>query len=156
MFHVSHFMLEEATHNMTTDLLPSAPMRRLVLVADDDPAIQGLVARIIQRIGLIAVPVGDGVAAVAAVQKQRGNLACAILDVVMPVLNGVDAAHTIQQIAPELAIVLMSGAIPAHYTERIRRLRLAGMLSKPFHGPTLRALICHAIDSDGISRLASA
>jgi CheY-like chemotaxis protein len=127
-------------------------MRRLVLVADDEPAIQGLVGRIIQQIGLVAVPVGDGAAAIAAVEAQRDDLACALLDVVMPIMNGVDAAQAIQQIAPELAIVLMSSAIPDHYGERIRRLRLVGILSKPFSLPSLRAMICHAIDNDGVRK----
>lgn len=134
---------------MTAIPSPSAPTRRLVLVADDEPAIQGLVSRIIHQLGLDVLLVGDGAAAIAAVEAQHNELACAILDVVMPVMNGIDAAHTIQQIAPDLAIVLMSGAIPAHYAERIRRLRLAAMLPKPFPSPTLRAVICQAVDNTG-------
>jgi CheY-like chemotaxis protein len=127
-----------------------------VLVADDEPAIQGLVSRIIHKLGLDVLLVGDGAAAIAAVEAQRDDLACAILDVVMPVMNGIDAAHTIQQIAPGLAIVLMSGMIPDYYAERISRLRLAGMLPKPFPTPALRAIICHAVDNDDAPKPAGA
>lgn len=122
--------------------------RRLVLVADDELVIQELVVRALDQIGLVALPVGDGAAAIAAVKAQRGDLVCVILDVVMPIMNGVDAAHAIQQIAPELAIVLMSGAIPPHYTDRIPLLRLAGMLDKPFRLATLRALVRDVVDYD--------
>lgn len=134
---------------MTEIQSSSALTRRLVLVADDEPAIQGLVSRIIHKLNLDVLLVGDGAAAVAAVEAQRDKLACAILDVMMPVMNGIDAAHTIQQIAPDLAIVLMSGAIPEHYADRISQLRLAGMLPKPLPLPTLRAIICQAVDNTG-------
>jgi hypothetical protein len=61
-------------------------------------------------------------------------------------VNGVDAALAIQVIAPNLAIVLMSGAIPAHCDDGIARLRLAGMLSKPFSLAVLREMIYYAVE----------
>src|SRR6185503_1446487 len=128
-----------------------APMRitprPLVLVADDEAPIQDLIARVITGLGLVALLVGDGAAAVAAVETHRDDFSCAILDIVMPVLNGVDAAHAIQQIAPDLAIVLMSGAVPYHYADRISQLRLAGKLQKPFPLLELRELILHTVEN---------
>jgi CheY-like chemotaxis protein len=121
-----------------------------VLVADDETPIQYLIMRVIGQLGLVALLVADGAAAVEAVQAHGGNLACAILDVQMPIVNGVDAAHAIQQIAPDLAIVLMSGAIPAGYVDRIKQLRLTGVLPKPFPLAALQELIRHAV-GDGIA-----
>jgi CheY-like chemotaxis protein len=126
------------------------PSRRLALVADDETMIRDIVARVMRQLGLVALAVGDGAAAIAAVETHRGDLVCAILDVVMPIVNGVDAAHAIQRIAPDLAIVLMSGAVPAHYAERIERLRLVGMLYKPFPLAALRELIRQAV-GDGVA-----
>jgi CheY-like chemotaxis protein len=120
------------------------PARPLVLVADDETAIQSLVARVITGLGLVALVVGDGAAATA-VETHSDALVCVILDVVMPVVDGADAAQAIQHIAPDLAIVLMSGAIPNHYAERIAHLRLAGMLHKPFSLLDLRELIGHVV-----------
>ncbi len=135
---------------MTVILQPPRPVRRLVLVADDEVMILKLVARVIAKLGLVALPVRDGAAAVQAVMAQRAELACAMLDVRMPIMNGADAAHAIQQIAPDLPIVLMSGAIPAHYTDRINQLQLAGKLEKPFTLAGLRATILHAL-GDGMA-----
>ena len=127
---------------MITAFLP-VRARPLALVADDDPAIQALVARVINGLGLVAVFADNGAAAIAAVEAHRDNLACAILDIVMPIVNGVDAAHAIQATAPGLPIVLMSGAIPEAYMDRISQLRLAGVLAKPFSFATLRDLLRH-------------
>ena len=135
-------MTESTAEPMTT--------RRLALVADDEPSIRELVTRVVRQLDLVALPVGDGAAAIAAVKAHHGDLACAILDIVMPVLNGVDAAHAIQEVAPGLPIVLMSGAIPVRYTDSIERLRLAGMLHKPFPLAALREIIRHTVD-DGIA-----
>ena len=129
----------------------TAPMRitarPLVLVADDEAPIQELIARVVTGLGLVALLVDDGAAAIAAVETHRDDFICAILDIVMPVLNGVDAAHAIQQIAPELAIVLISGAVPNHYTDRILQLRLAGRLQKPFPLRELQELILHVVEN---------
>jgi two-component system response regulator MprA len=127
---------------METAFLPIRA-RPLALVADDDPAIQALVARVINRLGLVAVFADNGAAALTAVEAHRDSLACAILDIVMPIMNGVDAAHAIQAIAPSLPIVLMSGAIPEAYRDNISQLRLAGMLAKPFSFAILRDLLRH-------------
>ena len=72
-----------------TPLPMAAP--RLVLVADDEPAIQLLVTRAIDQLGLVALPVSDGAAAIMAVAARRADLICAVLDITMPLVNGVDA-----------------------------------------------------------------
>lgn len=132
----------------TSPLIPTTERRSLVLVADDEPSIQDLLTRIIQQLGLVALCVDDGAAAITAVQAHRDKLICAIMDVVMPGVNGVDAAHAIQATAPSLPIVLMSGAIPDAYQDRIAQLRLAGMLAKPFVFAPLEDLLRQAAGHD--------
>ena len=58
--------------------------------------------------------------------------------------------RVIQRLAPELAIVLMSGALPADYAVDINQLRLAGLVHKPFPLVALRELIRHAT-GDGVA-----
>jgi two-component system cell cycle sensor histidine kinase/response regulator CckA len=118
--------------------------RRMVLVADDEKAIQSIVTRVITELGFVALPVSDGATAIITAAAHRANLACAILDIMMPIVNGIDAAHAIQQLAPDIGIVLMSGAIPRDCADDIAHLRLVGMLNKPFSLKALQELILHA------------
>src|SRR4051812_45985460 len=94
--------------------ITAAPIatKRLVLVADDEPVMQELLTDVIQQLGLAVLCVGDGAAAVAAVAAQRDRMIVALMDIVMPIMNGIDAARAIQLAAPSLPIVLMSGGIP--------------------------------------------
>lgn len=118
---------------------------RPALVADDDAAIRALIARVLVQLGLVPVLVGDGAAAIDVVEARRSELACALLDIEMPGANGLDAAHAIQRLAPDLPIMLISGSIPNVAAGKLSRLRLAGTLDKPFSLAALRKLIRHAL-----------
>jgi CheY-like chemotaxis protein len=119
--------------------------RRLVLVADDEAGLRQVVARVLAAFGLIPLLADDGAAAIAAVEAHRSELCGVILDIAMPGVDGIDAAHAIQRLAPELAIVLMSGALPADFAARTAGLRLVGVLSKPFPLAALRTLLRRAL-----------
>ena len=116
-----------------------------MLVADDATAIQLLVTRAIDQLGLVVLPVSDGAAAIMAVAARRADLICAVLDITMPLVSGVNAARVIRRLASDLAIVLMSGQILADYAVHINQLRFAGLLDQPFPLAALRELIRHAI-----------
>jgi CheY-like chemotaxis protein len=104
----------------------------LVLVADDDVEIGHLVAEVVEQLGLGTVVASDGAAAVRLAAEHKLRLCCAILDVLMPRLDGIAASQQIQQLVPELPIVLMSAAFPANFAERAAQLRIAYVLPKPF------------------------
>jgi CheY-like chemotaxis protein len=130
-----------------------AAVRRSVLVADDEPTIRLIVARVIVDLGLVPLLVDDGAAAIAAVEAHQSELVCAVLDITMPGGNGVDAAHVIQLMAPKVALILMSGSIPANCAGRITRLRLAGLLQKPFQLAALRELLLHTVAEDNVQHM---
>jgi CheY-like chemotaxis protein len=100
---------------------------------------------VIERLGLVTICVDDGVAAIAAAETHREKLICAIMDIEMPVMNGVDAAHAIQATAPGLPIVLMSGAMLDAYMDEISQLRIVSILAKPFSIVHLQELLRHVI-----------
>ncbi len=125
----------------------SSAERRAVLVADDENTILTLTARVIVSLDLVPIVVNDGAAAIEVARTHQCSLACALLDVQMPLINGVDAALMIQRVVPDLGIVLMSGAIPPLLSERIReqRLRLVAVLEKPFSLEALRGALLSSV-----------
>ena len=129
----------------------SQSVRRLVLVADDEPALHQIVARVLATFDLVALLADDGAMAIAAVKARQSELCGAIMDIAMPGVDGVTAAHVIQQLVPDLAIIFMSGAVPDDFAVRAAGLRLAGTLQKPFPLAALRELIQQTF-VDGIVR----
>jgi CheY-like chemotaxis protein len=113
----------------------------LMLVADDDASIRSLIVRVLRQIGVSALVASDGATAVQLVLEHRATLCCAILDVRMPVLDGIEAAGQIRQIAPDLAIVMMSSHFPSEYLHWMEPLDVARTLEKPFRLSELRAVL---------------
>lgn len=128
--------------------------RRVVLVADDEEAILNLSERVITGLGLVALRVNDGEAAIEFVSRCRRLLLCAILDIQMPILSGADAAHAIQQIAPDLTIVLMGGRIPDSLADRVSQLRPFTQLAKPLSVVALRNTLVQIVEASAPSALA--
>lgn len=118
-----------------------AGQRLLVLVADDDPGCRHLVAAVLEQMGLATRLAPDGAAAIQLAAEHAAELCCVILDVRMPVLDGIAAAEAIRGLAPGLMIIMMSAAFPRHYRERLASLGITQILDKPFPLSQLRALV---------------
>ena len=82
---------------------------RLVLVAEDEAPIRRLVERVLRGAGFQVVLSDNGEEAIEHFTRQPGAFALAILDAVMPVANGRQAAAVIRTLRPEVPILFMSG-----------------------------------------------
>ena len=83
-------------------------MTSAILVADDNPSLAGLIAATLEEAGYEVVTVSTGLAAVSAM--ERHDISLAVLDVLMPGISGDAVAARLQQIAPALPVLLMTGA----------------------------------------------
>lgn len=123
----------------------------LVLVADDDPQIRILLSKLLQKLGCASLVVEDGAAAVLAAAGSP-ELACVLLDVEMPTLDGIGAARALATRTPALPIVLMSGLPSAEVVSRLGVLAVAGVLQKPFGVGQLRDLINRVVRWPSLER----
>ena len=70
------------------------PVKTRIVIADDDTDILDLVVFKLTQAGFDAVPVTDGVAALAAIEANPPRLA--ILDIMMPGLSGLDVLRNLR------------------------------------------------------------
>ena len=84
------------------------PVKTRIVVADDDQDILDLVVFKLTQAGYDAVAVGDGVAALAAIEADLPRLA--ILDVMMPGLSGIDVLRKVRanEATKDLAVILLT------------------------------------------------
>jgi DNA-binding NarL/FixJ family response regulator len=101
-----------------------------VLIADDEVMIRAGVRAILASDGGIEVvaEVGDGHAAVEMVRAHRPDVA--LLDIRMPVLDGLRAAEEIAVVAPATAVVILTTFGEDEYVSRALGVGVAGFLLK--------------------------
>ncbi|HEQ72547.1 MAG TPA: hybrid sensor histidine kinase/response regulator [Spirochaetia bacterium] len=80
-----------------------------ILVTEDDESVLKLVTRILEKAGYRVTPARDGREALTlfAAQGQRFDLA--LLDLIMPDLNGIEVMKEIRKIRPEMCFIFSSG-----------------------------------------------
>src|SRR4051795_4978168 len=110
-----------------------------VLVADDERVIADTLAIILNQHGYDASAVYTGTAAVERARSVRPDLV--ISDVIMPDMNGIDAAIKIRAMLPSCKILLFSGQ--AATADLLETARQQGhefeILAKPVHPQDLLA-----------------
>ncbi len=110
-----------------------------VLVVDDERVIADTLAIILNQNGFDASPVYTGTGAVERARGERPDLV--ISDVIMPDMNGIDAAIHIREFLPHCKILLFSGQ--AATADLLERARAQGhefeILAKPVHPQDLLA-----------------
>ncbi|MEO8140959.1 MAG: response regulator [Gemmatimonadota bacterium] len=84
------------------------PTKTRIVVADDDQDILDLVVFKLNQAGFETVAVGDGVAALAAIEADPPRLA--ILDVMMPGLSGMDVLRKVRakEATKDLDVILLT------------------------------------------------
>src|SRR5579875_814354 len=94
-----------------------------ILVAEDDEAFLDLIALLLERDDRFALAgrARNGHEAVALVAAKRPD--AVVMDIEMPVLDGVEATRMLRQSEPDLPIVAVSGH---DYEERVLAIRPAG------------------------------
>jgi CheY-like chemotaxis protein len=112
-----------------------------VLLAEDERVIRETLVTILRQDGFEVLAVDCGIAAVEAARFWRPDIF--LSDVVMPRMNGVEAAIRISKLYPLCRILLLSGQPSA--TDLLRAAHLQGhhfnLLLKPIHPTELLALL---------------
>src|SRR5207302_7580962 len=127
---------ESTEQDLMTDNNKKKPK---VLVVDDERVIADTLAIILNQNGFDASAVYTGSAAVDQAREARPDLI--ISDVIMPDMNGIEAAIRIRQILPGCKILLFSGQ--AATADLLEKARAQGhefeILAKPVHPQDLLA-----------------
>ena len=118
-----------------------------ILVVDDEPTVLTLCQRVLNLGGYSVLPANGGEAALRVVaQNGETPIDLALLDVMMPVMNGVELAHHIQKLSPATKIVLMSGFGPKEIGAVVGQ-HPYRLIWKPFKTESLLQMIENALAS---------
>lgn len=128
---------------------PQQPPRRVVIVDDTDD-LRELLRVAFERSGYAVVgEAGDGEAAIAVVAEHRPDVV--LLDLAMPVLDGLEALPTIRALVPDGVVLVLSGFGSDLMAERALSLGADGYVEK---GAPLRSVVSTVRDLLAGARLA--
>lgn len=116
-----------------------------VLVADDEPDMQNLCRKILEKMGFTVDVCGDGAQALQAVREKGARYECVLLDLTMPRMDGAECLEAIRQIYPDLPVVLSSGYSVEVLHEKYKALHPSEFLQKPYTSGMLKRVLRYVL-----------
>jgi DNA-binding NarL/FixJ family response regulator len=128
--------------------IPARDPRIRILIADDQPIIRKRVRSILEEHSGFEVcgEVQDGARAIEEAQRLKPDVV--ILNISMPVLNGLEAARQIKANMPELAIVILSSNADKHFVEEAKKVGARCYVAKDKAALSLVSAVEAAVTSD--------
>jgi CheY-like chemotaxis protein len=106
-----------------------------ILVAEDNSLNQKVARRMLERTGARVTLAGHGVEAVALAASQAFDLV--LMDLQMPIMDGLEAARRIRQCRADLPIIALSAAVMEADREKSREVGMNAHLAKPIDSSDL-------------------
>lgn len=119
--------------NMATPVTDSGSVRghgEHILYIDDEALMILMVDRLLQRAGYRVTPVPDPQAALEAIKRDPNQFDLVLTDYNMPDMSGLQIAHSVRFIEPELPVVIISGNITDDLRIEADKLGVAGLIPK--------------------------
>ena len=118
-----------------------------ILIADDEEAMRGLVARALMLDGHETVTAEDGAEALDILARDNGAYDLLLTDIKMPIMDGIALALATARDFPSLTILLMTGF--ADQRERASGLDalIHDVVTKPFGMADIRKAVSEALAS---------
>jgi len=117
-----------------------------ILVVDDEPTVLGLCQKMLRLGGYDVTAAATGEEALRLVQNSSADFDLALLDVMLPGMNGVDLASRIRVESPNTRIVLMTGYRPEEIASVLGNASYP-IIWKPFKTESLLRMVENALGS---------
>jgi two-component system cell cycle sensor histidine kinase/response regulator CckA len=121
--------------------MATKPGKATILVVDDEGSIRHLLARHLRTEGYNVIEAGYGLEALAVARSSPEPIDLVLSDIVMPGMIGTELAQRLLAEHPGIRVVLMSAHTIGGMTSPIGPPQIVAMLSKPFDGQKMLALV---------------
>jgi len=111
----------------------------VIWVVDDEPLICTTIERLLEKWGFEPRAAFDGQEALNKMREEPDGFLCAILDVTMPRMGGLETMRRLREFAPEVPVIIMSGFEEQQSLEQFQGLKVSGFIHKPFQMEELQA-----------------
>ena len=130
------------------DTMPPSGQGELILVVDDEVAIQEITKATLETHGYQAITANDGIEAIALYAEHKQKIGVVLLDLMMPLLDSATIIRTLYRLNPQVQIVAMSGLATNESVMRMTGEGVKAFLAKPFTAPELLHLLSQLCAGD--------
>ncbi len=121
-------------HDTTVQAAPIIPEGRgeTILIVEDDPTTRAALVDGVEALNYQVLEAGDGREALDICQAHEGRISLVLSDLIMPEMGGIALLEELQQLYPEIKMVMLSG----HPLDAIREVHpdgIAEWLQKPIN-----------------------
>jgi PAS domain S-box-containing protein len=113
-------------------VLPPPANREVILLVEDEPAVQLLERRVLEMARYVVLTASNGGEALGVFERYQGRIDLLVTDVVMPGMSGRELAELIGRRRPNLPTLFLSGYTPDEVLKEGVRAEEAHFLQKPF------------------------
>ncbi|VEP15184.1 PAS domain S-box (modular protein) [Hyella patelloides LEGE 07179] len=119
----------------------------LILVVDDEATIREITRASLETHNYRVIIANNGIEAVASYVQNQAEIALVLMNMMMPEMDGTTAIRTLQKIAPNIKIIVMSGSNITYQTLSDRKLNISSFLAKPYSTYALLKAINNAVNA---------
>ncbi len=112
-----------------------------LLLADDEPVVRDTLGEMLSLDGFNVDVASDGAEALQLFSEHPQAYDAVILDVVMPVMGGMQAALKMRELRPDIPIIFATGYDREHVLNGMGDMQHIAALSKPLHARRLRQIL---------------
>ncbi|MFN6478078.1 response regulator [Nostoc sp. DedQUE07] len=114
------------------NLPPQTGHGELILVVDDEAAIQEITTTSLEAYNYKILVANDGIEAIALYAQNRDRISAVLMDIMLPSLDGLIAIRTLQKINPQVKIIASSGLMSDKKLSAVAAIGVNTFLSKPY------------------------
>ncbi|MEP0817341.1 MULTISPECIES: PAS domain S-box protein [Trichocoleus] len=103
-----------------------------ILVVDDEAAIRDITKTSLEAFGYRVLVANDGIEAIALYAQHKDDLSAALVDMMMPSMDGPTTIRTLQKINPQLKTIAVSGLVTSDKLVAAAKAGVKTFLNKPF------------------------
>jgi CheY-like chemotaxis protein len=115
--------------------------KKKILVADDEDAVRDVTSVMIERLGYEALEARNGREAVEIFRENRDDIACIILDLSMPVMDGITAIGRLREIDELVPVIITSGYSRNEKVEEVLNNPTVRFLQKPYSFADIQRMV---------------
>jgi signal transduction histidine kinase/CheY-like chemotaxis protein len=129
-------------------IIPKEKQNVTILVIDDEAVMRKSSALMLKKLGFNVVTAENGLEGFEMFSREQEAYSLILLDMIMPVLSGVETLKKIREISLKIPVVICTGYSQSDDLDRAKEIGISGLLSKPYHIKEIQSIVTDAIYSE--------